>query len=1031
MALNPGDLLNNGRYLIVEEVGSGGFGTVYKAVNTGLWSSRVAVKFSTPQFPPARNASEQERQRQFLDQARRQFEEEARLLYELRHPSLPRVIDYFDEPDRGQFMVMDFIEGQSLADLLEARGGPLPEAEALFYVRQVAGALGYLHGRNPPIIHRDVKPANIILTADNEVFLVDFGIAKIYAGDGKSSRNLRGTSSGFSPPEQYDPRVPTTPRSDVYALGATLYTLLTYTGRYEDELIEAPARSSYPEATRPPREMNRAISEQTSIAVMRAISLLPAERPAGMAEFLAGLPNLPFTPRSRPAPRPSPPPDDAPDEKTFVHPHPDQVKPPSDAASRPQIRTASKLPLAGQTWLGRFEVDQQVREGLILARDRVLQRQVEIWLWKIRRPADTGPIHKMLGDYAKLQHEALASVLAHGNADGHAWLVVPHLPGGSLAARVEAGKLDIQQALPVIDRLAAALDYIHGRGAIHGELHPLLVRFDAAGAAHLCFLDFSEFMDFVADADWTVPFDYLDYRSPEYDSDSADARSDVYSLGGILFAMLTGLSPQGYVPGGKKGDAPAPKTPAVEARGKLSLGVRRVIDRALAPDPAGRFASAGALAARLREEVEQEAAINTLALALTEVLSNQPELLDPLARTLKEATRQPGGPAAAAKFLSEQLNRRDQPARLAKVLRLAADRPDLIAAYAELVALLPAGLLKETKEKPKQASVAGSKTQIVTKTPGPKPAPPPAPAPAAAARRSEPAPPAKTTPVPSPAPAKRPRPPTLPIGSTFRNSYHITDLLTDQGGTELFLARDSKLGRKVTVRIWPFPLAPAFDKTMAKVARLDHWALAPVYEFGRLEGGLPFILSAFYPGGSLAERVCGRAISLKEAAGILYRVSDALGIVHGHGLKHLRLDPDSILFDAADRAWLSVHAIDPEQSDRRPRAVAGADTGVNLLTPYTSPEQVLGQAVDWRADIYALGVMLYEMLVGEPPYQADSYGALAQQHLSAPVPIIRRKRPDLPEGLQFILESALAKDPARRYRAAYELGRALQWSLEK
>ena len=162
MKLQAGDVLRQ-RYRIIEEVGSGGFGTVYRAEDSQMWHQAVAVKISTIETSPARSQSEQERFEARLETARRQFEEEAKLLYGLRHPALPRVTDYFVDPDYGQVMVMDFIEGISLATLLAQRGGPLPEPEALHYTRQVAAALSYLHGRTPPILHRDVKPANICL----------------------------------------------------------------------------------------------------------------------------------------------------------------------------------------------------------------------------------------------------------------------------------------------------------------------------------------------------------------------------------------------------------------------------------------------------------------------------------------------------------------------------------------------------------------------------------------------------------------------------------------------------------------------------------------------------------------------------------------------------------------------------------------------------------------------------------------------------------------------------------------------------
>ena len=292
--LKPDDLLQDGRYRIVAYIDSGGFGTVYKAVDT-RFDSIVAIKANTPRLPSTHTATEEDRLRQFLEQARRRFDDEAKLLHVLRHRNLPRVTDYFDEPSWGQFMVMDYIEGISLDMLLEQRGAPLPEIEALYYIREVADALKYLHNHQPPIVHRDVKPANIILTKDNgvdRVFLVDFGIAKTYFDDNSISMQARGISGGYSPPEQYHTHLPTTTRADIYALGATLYTLLTYTSRNEDRLHDAPSRSANPDDTVPLREKNPAISEATSDAVMWAISLAVKDRPPSVAHFLERLPGL-------------------------------------------------------------------------------------------------------------------------------------------------------------------------------------------------------------------------------------------------------------------------------------------------------------------------------------------------------------------------------------------------------------------------------------------------------------------------------------------------------------------------------------------------------------------------------------------------------------------------------------------------------------------------------------------------------------------------------------------------------------------
>ena len=199
MTLNVGTTLNN-RYRIVKLVGQGGFGAVYRAWDTNLMTP-VALKENADTGPDAQ----------------RQFEREAHLLANLRHANLPRVSDHFVLPGQGQYLVMDFVEGRSLSDLLAERGGPLDEAEALPWIRQVADALEYLHTRTPPVIHRDIKPDNIIIGPDGRAMLVDFGISKEFAPGKGTTVGARAITPGYSPPEQYS-AAGTDTRSDVYAL---------------------------------------------------------------------------------------------------------------------------------------------------------------------------------------------------------------------------------------------------------------------------------------------------------------------------------------------------------------------------------------------------------------------------------------------------------------------------------------------------------------------------------------------------------------------------------------------------------------------------------------------------------------------------------------------------------------------------------------------------------------------------------------------------------------------------------------------
>jgi serine/threonine protein kinase len=191
MPLAIGAWLEN-RYRIDQLLGHGGMGAVYRAYDTRL-QRVVAIKENTvavPGISPAEAAA-----------ACKQFEQEALMLARLRHPNLPVVIDHFVLPAGDQYLVMDFIEGQDLEQIIDD-GRPLPETQAVAWINQVCNALEYLHGQQLPIIHRDIKPQNIKITPQGQVFLVDFGIAKVGGAGRKTTMGALGVTPGFSPPEQ-------------------------------------------------------------------------------------------------------------------------------------------------------------------------------------------------------------------------------------------------------------------------------------------------------------------------------------------------------------------------------------------------------------------------------------------------------------------------------------------------------------------------------------------------------------------------------------------------------------------------------------------------------------------------------------------------------------------------------------------------------------------------------------------------------------------------------------------------------------
>jgi serine/threonine-protein kinase len=266
-----------GRYRILRVIGGGGMGAVYKAEDTRHSGHTVAVKemrtdLDTPATHHAdptedERAREREEKRQLLEAFRR----EAQILSDLRHPNLPRVTDFFTEAGRP-YLVMELIPGESLEKKIDRlRGQPMDEAEALQYGIQVCRVLQFLHTQTPPIIFRDVKPANIMVMPNGQIKLIDFGIARTYK-EGKRRDTMSMGTAAYAPFEQFG-KGQTDARSDVYSLAATLYHLLT--GR-------PPTPATTPTTL---RDYNPKLSPATERLIIRAMSRDMNTRPQSAAVF--------------------------------------------------------------------------------------------------------------------------------------------------------------------------------------------------------------------------------------------------------------------------------------------------------------------------------------------------------------------------------------------------------------------------------------------------------------------------------------------------------------------------------------------------------------------------------------------------------------------------------------------------------------------------------------------------------------------------------------------------------------------------
>ncbi|MCX6079696.1 MAG: protein kinase [Chloroflexi bacterium] len=264
MTLEQGTLLN-GRYRIVEILGQGGMGSVYRALDENL-SVEVAVKensFTTDEYS-------------------RQFRLEAVILASVRHQHLPRVTDHFVMEDQGQYLVMDYIEGEDLRQRME-RLGNISDEDAILIGAAVCEALAYLHTRKPPVLHRDIKPGNIKITSNGEIYLVDFGLAKLVQGSQTTTTGARAMTPGYSPPEQYG-TARTDPRSDVYSLGATLYAALT--GIIPEDGL---ARVMDNTLLTPVRKHNPKISRRLATSIEKAMEAYPDDRYQNATEFRQAL----------------------------------------------------------------------------------------------------------------------------------------------------------------------------------------------------------------------------------------------------------------------------------------------------------------------------------------------------------------------------------------------------------------------------------------------------------------------------------------------------------------------------------------------------------------------------------------------------------------------------------------------------------------------------------------------------------------------------------------------------------------------
>jgi serine/threonine protein kinase/Tol biopolymer transport system component len=563
-------------YRILDRLGGGGMGVVYRAIDLKL-DRPVALKFLSSQ----RGAAEEHKRR---------FIREARAASALDHPNICTVYEIDETPDGALFIAMALCEGETLRDRI-ARG-PLPVGEAVEIAEQIAAGLARAHGRG--IVHRDVKPANVIVAPDGRVKLVDFGIAKLADQSRLTRAGTTVGTAGYMSPEQLHGEEPD-PRTDVWSLAVVIYEMVTGHSPFEAESETETVKAILRRAPRPMAALRPGVPPALERLVERALAKRLEDRTGSMDAMSAELRRLAAglaTPSRASDP-----------DRTVV-----EIPAPLPPPPLPEPDTREGL--HGQT-VGPYEILEILGGGgmgvVYKARDTRLARTVAL---KFLPPELTRDREAKLRfeqearAASSLDHPNLCTILEMGEGpDGRLYIAMPCYDGETLRRRIERGPLPVEEAVDVAVQIARGLAKAHRNGIVHRDIKPANLILTSDGVVKILDFGLAKLAGSAAISRSGSSAGTPAYMSPEQaKGDEVDPRTDLWSLGVVLYEMLTGRRPfrgereQAVIYSILHENA----QPVRELRPETPPELARIVERLMAKQPGDRYPSTDEAIADLR-----------------------------------------------------------------------------------------------------------------------------------------------------------------------------------------------------------------------------------------------------------------------------------------------------------------------------------------------------------------------------------------------------------------------------------------------